>query len=88
MKRAAALAALVPDGVVMVTSTAPAACAGVTAVAWVSETTVTVVLVPPKEAPVAPVRLVPVIVTLVPPAAGPLAGAIPVMVGAGMGAAS
>ena len=80
--------ALVPEGVVIVTSTSPAAWAGVTAVASVSETTVTATDVPPKLTPVAPVRLVPVIVTLVPPATEPAAGSRPVMVGAGTGSAS
>jgi hypothetical protein len=73
--------------VVTVTSTAPAAvAAGLTAVIVVSGLDVLgtklVAAVLPKSTTVAPVRLVPVIVTLVPPATGPVAGLIPVTVGA------
>ena len=86
MKRAAALTALVPDGVVTVTSTMPAAWAGAVAVTLVSDPKVKSASVSPNRTAVTPVRLVPVIVTLVPPAAGPLAGAIPVTVGTAGGA--
>ncbi len=76
--------ALVPPGVVTVTSTVPAVPAGETAVMLVPETTVTLlVLVRPKST-VAPVtNPVPVIVTVVPPATGPAAGTTPVTVGTG-----
>ena len=51
-------------GVVTVTSTVPAAWAGVVAVIWVAETTVKLVAaVAPKSTAVAPVKLVPVMVT-------------------------
>ena len=53
---------------------------------WVAELTVKLVaLVVPNLTAVAPVRLAPVMVTWVPPAAGPLAGEIPVTVGAAGG---
>ena len=53
-----------PPGVVTVTSTVPAACAGAVAVIWVAETTVKVVAaVAPKSTAVAPVKPVPVMVT-------------------------
>jgi hypothetical protein len=72
-----------PPAVVTMTSTAAAACAGAVTVIDVAEITVTDVPgMPPNETPVAPLKLVPVIVTLVPPAVEPLAGLIPVTVGA------
>jgi len=78
----AELVALVPPGVVTVTSIAPTAPAGLVAVMLVALITVTLVAAtPPKLTPVAPVKFVPVIVTLVPPAAGPLAGLTEVTVG-------
>ena len=62
----------VPLGVVTVTSTGPAAPAGLCAVIWVAELTTTLVLaVVPKCTAVAPVKFVPVRTTDVPPAAGP-----------------
>jgi hypothetical protein len=78
------LAALVPPGVVTSTlAVAPAVPAGVFAATVVASIGVTfVAAVPPIVTPVAPVRLVPVIITSVPPPAGPLAGVIPVTVGA------
>ena len=76
-----ALVALVPLGVVTVTSTAPAACAGEVAVIEVALTTVKLAAVPPNDTAVAPVKFVPLIVTLVPPAAGPLLGLTAVTVG-------
>jgi len=61
--------------VVALTSTVPAACAGLTAVMVVSLTTVKLVAgVAPNFTAVAPVKPVPLIVTEVPPAAGPLSG--------------
>jgi hypothetical protein len=53
-------------------------------VTLVALATVTLVpAVPPNEAAVAPVRLVPVMVTVVPPVAGPVVGAIDEIDGAG-----
>jgi hypothetical protein len=67
----AELVALVPLGVVTVTSTVPVP-AGETAVIEVSEMTLKLVaLVEPNLTALAPVTLVPVMVTEVPPAAGP-----------------
>ena len=61
-----------PPGVTTVTSTTPAAPAGLVAVIWVSELTVKLLAATvPKSTAVAPVKPVPVIVTVVPPAAGP-----------------
>ncbi len=72
----------VPPGVMTVTSTRPAACAGATAVAEVADTGVTAVAAAvPKVTAVMPVRFVPVIVTTVPPAIGPDVGLIEVTVG-------
>jgi len=80
----AAPVALVPPGVVTVTSTTPAAPAGEIAVTDVLLfTTTPVAAVPPKFTPVAPVRLFPVMVTEVPPAIGPELGLTEVTVGAG-----
>ena len=73
--------ALVPPGVVTVTSTAPAVPAGDVAVIEVALTTVKEALVPPNFTALALLKLVPVMVTLVPPAVGPLAGVIAVTVG-------
>ena len=47
-------------------------------------TVMPVAAVPPMVTPVAPVKLVPVMVTGVLPAVGPLAGEMPVTVGAAM----
>jgi hypothetical protein len=75
--------ALVPDGVVTVTSTVPVP-AGERAVIELGELTVKLAaLVDPKLTAVAPVRLLPLTVTVVPPAAGPSLGATPVMLGGG-----
>ena len=80
----AELVALVPPGVVTVTSTVPDP-AGLVAVIWVALLTVNDVAgVVPKLTAVAPVRLVPVIVTVFPPAVVPDDGLTPVTVGAGM----
>jgi hypothetical protein len=68
---------------VAVTSTAPAACAGVVAVIVVLLTIVTpVAAVPPIVTETTAPRFVPLIVMLVPPAAGPEAGATLEMLGA------
>src|SRR5678816_2751913 len=67
--------ALVPEGVVTVTSTVPAACAGDTAVICVALSTVKLAaFVAPNFTDVAPVKPLPVIVTDVPPPVGPLVG--------------
>jgi hypothetical protein len=65
VKWSAVVIALVPDGVVTLTSTSPAACAGVCTVILVALTTVTFVAdVVPNFTAVAPVKLVPVMVTV------------------------
>ena len=71
--------ALVPSGVVTVTSTVPVP-GGAVAVIEVSESAVMVPGVEPKSTAVAPDRSVPVMVTLVPPAGGPVDGVTPVTV--------
>ncbi len=83
MKWSAAEVALVPTGLVTVTSTVPAARGGETAVTSVELTTVKLVAaVVRKATEVAPVKLVPVIVTTVPPVMGPAVGEMDVTVGA------
>ena len=78
----AAPIALVPAGVVTVTSTTPDP-AGAVAVIDVSLLTVKLVApAAPNFRAVAPVRLAPVIVTVVPPPVGPDDGLTPVTVGA------
>src|SRR4051794_8245414 len=75
----------VPLGVVTVTSTVPAECAGAVAVIDVALLTVKVVAgVAPNATAVAPVNDVPVMVTLVPPPTGPDDGETLVTVGAAM----
>ena len=77
--------ALVPAGVVTVTSTVPAASAGAMAVIDVGEEKLKLVLVMamgPKLTTLAPVKLVPVMVTDAPPVVGPVAGLTRVTVGA------
>lgn len=75
--------AWVPAGLA-VTSTVPPACGGVTAVIWVSGSTVKDAAgIPPNDTPVAPVRWVPAIRTSCRPAAGPCAGVSLVTAGAG-----
>src|SRR5712691_3478267 len=71
---------VVPAEVVTVTSTVPAACAGLTAVIVASSTTLKLAAdAAPKLTPVTPVlNPVPLIVTDVPPATGPLFGVTPV----------
>jgi hypothetical protein len=78
----APLVALVPAGVVTVTSTLPAAPAGAVAVTDVADPTVKLAFVAPNFTDVAPVNPVPVIVTAVPPAVDPLLGVTPETVGA------
>ncbi len=76
------MVALVPSGVVTVTSTRPGACAGAVTVISVEETTVTpVALTRPKSTAVVPEKLVPVIVTGVPPVGRPATGLIVLTVG-------
>ena len=86
LKSLAAVPKLVPSAVVTVTLTPPkgeADSAGVTAVIWVSLTTVKdVAATDPKFTAVAPVKPVPPMVTVVPPAVAPLFGEIPEMLGA------
>ena len=82
MNWSAAVAALVPLGVVTVTWTVPLP-AGLTAVIWVAEMTLKeAAFVLPNRTAVAPVKLVPVTVTDVPPAVGPLVGLMPETAGA------
>ena len=70
LNRSAELVALVPPGVVTVTSTVPVP-AGETAVIELSELTVKLVaLVEPNLTAVAPLKLVPVMLTELPPACG------------------
>jgi len=74
--------ALVPFGVVTVTSTVPAVSAGETAVILVAESATKLVApIAPNFTVIAPLKLVPVIVTVVPPPTGPLAGATFLTVG-------
>ena len=64
-----------PPGVVTVTATVPAACAGANAVISVGESIVKLVAAwPPKLTALAPARSLPLTVTLVPPLVGPAAG--------------
>ena len=70
-------------GLVTVTFTAPAACAGVRAVIDVLLATATLVAAVPPNVTVAPLaKFVPVIVTLVPPAMAPEFGETPLTVAA------
>ena len=71
-----------PPGVATATNAAPIACAGVTAVMLVAETTTTLVAAtPPTVTLVAPVRFAPVIVIAVPPIVKPNVGLTDVRVG-------
>jgi hypothetical protein len=81
----AAAVALVPPGVVTVTSTVPTVPAGAVAVMLVALLTVKVARFAPKSTAVAPVKVVPVTVTLVVPVLCPEVGLTPVTVGAGGG---
>ena len=83
MNWSAAEVALVPAGVVTVTSTAPTAWGAVVAVIVVGLTTVkSAAGVAPNRTAVAPVKDEPMIVTVVPPTVGPLLGETPVTTGA------
>jgi hypothetical protein len=83
-KRSAGLVALVPPGVVTVTSTVPDP-AGLVAVICVAVLPVnTVAAAVPNLTAVAPLKLVPVITTEVPPPIGPLFGATETTNGAGV----
>jgi hypothetical protein len=77
------LVALVPPGVVTVTSTAPSVLGGAVAAIEVELLTVKLAAAVPKFTAVAPVKLVPVRVTLVDPVLCPEVGLSPVTVGAG-----
>jgi hypothetical protein len=70
-----------PPGPVTTSVTAPAACSGVVTVRVVGVCAVTVASVPPKVAPVASPRFVPVMTTLVPPPVDPAMGVSDVTVG-------
>ena len=76
--------ALVPPGVVTLTSTVPTVPGGEMTMMWASSVTVTglVLDTEPNLTAVTKVNPVPVIVTAVPPLAGPLVGAMPLTVGA------
>jgi hypothetical protein len=82
VKWSAAEVALVPLGVVTVTSTWPAVCAGLVAEIEESELNVKVAEVAPKWTEVTPVKPQPVIETGVAPVVGPLMGETPVTLGA------
>lgn len=79
--------ALVPLGVVTLTSTVPDDCEGLVAEIWVSLSTVKVAPTVPNLTVVAPVKLAPVIVTDVPPLVGPLPGETELTAGADGGGA-
>jgi hypothetical protein len=74
---------LVPLGVVMVTSTVPAAPDGAVTVTEVADEAVMAARALPNFTALAAPRLVPVMVTEVPPTRGPAAGAMAVTAGAG-----
>ena len=79
---AGALIGEVPPAVVTLTSTVPAACAGVVTVIEVAETTLMLVPAAPPKSTVAPeMKCVPVMVTDVPPAELPEIGLTAVTVG-------
>ena len=80
----AEVTALVPAGVVTVTSTAPWAPAGAVTVMDVAVKAVTLPALAPKLTVGVPgVKMVPEMVTTVPPVVGPPAGLIPVTAGGG-----
>jgi len=83
--RSAALAALVPPGVVTVTSTVPIVPAGAVAVMLVGLLTVKLAAVAPKLTAVAPANPLPPTVTDVVPVLGPELGLRPVTAGVGGG---
>ena len=73
---------LAPPRVATVVCTVPAACAGVTALIRVEESTRKLRAgAPPKVTAVAPLKLRPVMVTVLPPPVGPLTGLMAVTVG-------
>ena len=83
MKWSATEAALVPLGVLTMTSTVPAAADGDKAVTSVAEPTVyDVAAVLPKLTAVAPVKPVPLMVTEVPPPSAPASGLTALTTGA------
>ena len=82
MKWSAGVAALVPPGVVTMTSTVPAAWAGLVTTIWVLVLEMIVAATPPKVTLVTQSKAVPVMVTVVPPVLGPLLGETPVTTGA------
>ena len=82
VKRSPATMALLPSALVTITFTAPATCAGATAVTVVSVTLAKLVAsTVPNFTAVVPVNPVPVMVIAVPPALDPLDGAIEVTAG-------
>jgi hypothetical protein len=82
VKVSSARVALVPPGVVTVTSVLPAACGGLTAVICEPDTNVKLeAFVDPKLTAVAPVNPHPVIETLLPPVDGPDVGETLVTIG-------
>jgi hypothetical protein len=82
VKRSATLKALVPAGVVTVTSTVPAAAAELVALIELALLTVKVLAaVDPNLTPIEPMKLVPVIITDVPPPEEPDLGMTDVTVG-------
>ena len=85
VKRSRGVPAVVPPAVVTVTSTVPAAWAGLTAVSVESLTTLKLeAAVPPKLTLVVPLlNPFPVTVTVVPPLVGPALGEAPVTTSAG-----
>jgi hypothetical protein len=66
--------ALVPFGVVTVTSTVPVSLGEIAVIEVVELTVKLVALTEPKLTALVPLKPVPVMVTTVPPASGPLAG--------------
>jgi hypothetical protein len=84
VKRSAAVVALVPLGVVTVTSTVPVPGGEIAVIEVALFTVKDLALALPNLIAVVPVKLVPVMVTLVPPAVGPEFGFTLVTVGAGV----
>ncbi len=84
MNRSAATTALVPAGVVTVTSTWPEPAGAAAVICPALLTAKLAAGVAPNETPVAPLKLVPEMTTDVPPPAGPLFGLTPVTAGGGV----
>jgi hypothetical protein len=82
VKTSEELAALVPAGVLTVTSTVPAPAGEVAVICELLSTLKRLAGAWPKRTSVAPAKSLPVTVTLVPPAAGPEPGWIPLIAGA------